>query len=295
MSTVYIAACLKDRHPLVHLGLARALDDAGIPLVEVPGTGNIWIRDWAPMRMPSGKWVKFRTKADTKKYPFLHVTKDVWQSLVPCDGELVTKSDLILDGGNVVRSPDGQRVIMTEQTLYDNVYHDFDVKSGKGSKRTFEELLEADIILIPSEPGDDLGHSDGIVSWINSQHVFLNDYRSLRNPVGKHYEAEVKNILQCHDIETVPFPYAYELCRDISEERFRQEHPEADDFNPATGYFLNFARWGNLIVYPTFAIERDERCLDALLDAFPGANCVGIDCTHLAEEGGLLHCVTWEA
>ena len=34
---------------------------------------------------------------------------------------------------------------------------------------------------------------------------------------------------------------------------------------------------------------------DALLAAFPDAQCVGINCSHLSMLGGLLHCVTWEA
>ena len=89
------------------------------------------------------------------------------------------------------------------------------------------------------------------------------------------------------------FPWAYDECREVNEERFRREHPQADDFNMATGYYINFLKLDNLILYPTFGIDRDNRAADALIDAWPNATIAGIDCSYLAEEGGLLHCVTW--
>ena len=55
-------------------------------------------------------------------------------------------------------------------------------------------------------------------------------------------------------------------------------------------------RVGNLCLGTLRALQivDIDRCEDCLLDAFPGAECVGIDCSYLAEEGGLLHCITAE-
>lgn len=289
--TVYIAACLRDRHPDVALAISKSLAIAGVPLVEVPGTGNIWIRDWMPI--PVGDhFVQFRIKADTVKYTILEVeSKSLSYSRDP--QEDLTFSDIILDGGNVVRSPDGKRVIMCEQTLRDNDFNPDIFQSRQDLSKSLSDLLEAEIIWIHNEPGDTLGHSDGCVAWIDNDAVFVNDTRSMRDVDSSSHTSELCRILEANEIRPVPFPYAYDLCRDITEDRFRQEHPHADDFNMATGYFINFLKVGNLVLYPTFGIDRDERCLDALLDAWPDANCVGIDCGYLSEEGGLLHCVSW--
>lgn len=282
MSTVYVSACLAQRHPDVHLAMSTALAAEGVPLVEVPST-NVWIRDWAPIKC-GNRFVRFKPKADTIKWPFLKAPECLVGKLWDGAG-IPDHSDIILDGGNVVRSPDGKRVIMCTQTLFDNpmVY-----------TKELERLLEAEIIWIPNEPFDTLGHSDGECAFIDDDAVFVNDFRSMRDVAYRDYQWELRGILRQHDIEAVPFPNAYDECRDITEERFRKEHPDADDFNMATGFYLNAIKTGNLVLYPTFSIDRDERCLDCLLDAWPDAKCVGVDCGYLAEEGGLLHCVSAE-
>jgi agmatine/peptidylarginine deiminase len=285
MKTVYIAAVLRDRHPDVHLALSKALAEAGIPLVEVQGTGNIWIRDWMPIRC-GDHYVKFRNHTnDTKRWPQLEVPEEAWMRPVLLGDVPIIHSDLILDGGNVVRSPDGKRVIMTKQVLRDN--------PGLILKK-LGDLLEAEIVLIDPEPGDTLGHSDGICHWIDNDTVFVNDYRSMRDSAYRDYAGDLRVDLDLDWITAVPMPNAYDECRDLSEERFRTEFPDADDFNPGYGYYINFLKVENLILYPTFGIDRDERCLDALLDAWPAAKCVGIDCSRLSMEGGLLHCITRE-
>ena len=271
--------------------------------MEVPGTGNIWIRDWMPIRC-GDRFVKFRTKADTTKYPFLEVPRGCWHNIArERPGEIregrwvppmivpPDESDIILDGGNVVRSPDGKRVLMTAMALHDNI----NVQCGKAG---FEKLLDAEIVWLPIEPGDDLGHSDGIASWIDNDTVFVNDYRSMRDRECSCYSSALRRVLFDNGIECVPFPYAYDECRDLSEQRFRQEFPEADDFNPAWGYYVNFAKWTGsnhtVVCYPIFHHAKDRQCEDALLDAFPGCQCVGLDCSRLAMEGGLSHCISWE-
>lgn len=282
MKTVYIAECLKTRHPDVYLAMRAALERHKVPLVEVAGTGNIWIRDWAPIKNGPGRFIRFQPKADTEKYPFLKVEEDCMLATG------FATSDLVLDGGNVVRSPDGSRVIMTETTLYDNIYR-------PGGKQQIAELLEAEIIWIQPEPGDDLGHADGIVQWIDDSTVFVNDYRSMRDMGFSCYAQALQQTLRLHHIEAVPFPYAYDECRELSEERFRQEFPDADDQNPAWGYYLNFLKVDDLVLYPIFHHPKDRQAKDCLLDAWPNGRFEAIDCSRLSMEGGLIHCVTWES
>lgn len=287
MPTVYTAACLRHRHPDVHLALSKALDAAGIPLVEVPGTGNIWIRDWMPIRC-GDHFVKFRGHTmDTERWPQLAIPESGPSNLY-CGMWPTAHSGIILDGGNCVRSPDGKRVLMTEQVFLDNRV------LGASSESRLCDLLEARIILLPVESGDTLGHADGIVQWIDNDTVFVNDRRSMRDHGEKTYDIALRQILRESGIEAVPFPWAYEECPDYTEEHFRTLFPDADEFNPAWGYYLNFLKVENTILYPTFGIDRDKRALDCLIDAFPHATCTGIDCSRLSMEGGLLHCISYE-
>ncbi len=290
MPTVYTAACLRHRHPDVHLALSKALDAAGIPLVEVPGTGNIWIRDWMPIRC-GGNFVKFRGHTmDTEHWPQLAIP-GFGPSNTYCGVWPTIHSDIILDGGNVVRSPDGTRVLMTDQVLLDNP--SLALSSGLNLSNMLEDLLEAKIILLPVENGDTLGHSDGLAHWIDNDTVFVNDRRSMRDIGEKTYDMALRKILRENKIEAVPFPWAYDLCRDVTEERFRQEFPDADDQNPCVGYFINMLVLPELIIYPKYNIPKDREAEDAIIDAFPGVPFVGIDCSRLSYEGGAIHCVTW--
>ena len=340
MSEVYVASALKDRYPDILTEIRHAVEHAGhgFSIVE---SSNIWIRDWMPI--PVGDhFVKFRTKADTAKYPFLEVPNECflliaddldkvhkqmqWNDPRREHGKLVV-SDLILDGGNVVRSPDGKRCIVTYQFDRDNVG-----RGGSDSGQNFHnnkgelpQLLEAEVIAIPPEPGDTLGHADGIVAWIDDTHVFVNDYSGMDDPVWRDYEADVRLALHHAEILPVTFPWFGHLSPEMPEAEFREKFPLADDFNPGWGYGINFLRIdfptvhesrrkyqkAGLILYPTFgpsghdldehnACEQDwetgdEQTRETLAKWFPGHSLAPIDCQAISMEGGLVHCVTWEA
>jgi agmatine deiminase len=280
MTTVYVAEALAVRYPDVAAKITVACGLADIRVAPVSGTGNIWIRDWMPVKV-GDHFVKFKTKFDAVKWPHLAVSEACWTWL----GDVV-ESDLILDGGNVARSPDGRWVLMTEQVLLDNPgHHRMETRLG--------ELLEAEIVLLPVEPGDDLGHVDGICHWIDDRTVFLNDYSVMHDEVYDKYEAQVRKRLEAAGIEAVKFPYAYDQCPDIDEEEFRRQFPGADAWNPCVGYYTNFLKVGNLVLFPIYGLPQDQNAEASLKTAFPGITCVGIDCSHLALEGGAVHCVTW--
>jgi agmatine/peptidylarginine deiminase len=58
---------------------------------------------------------------------------------------------------------------------------------------------------------------------------------------------------------------------------------------------MNFLRIRGVVIVPTFGLSGDRPALDALKDVHPGHAVEPVDCRALAPEGGLLHCVTWQA
>ena len=281
-NTVHLAHALK-RYPVVLDQMGTALRSVGVKVKPIFSTGNIWTRDYMPLQV-NDYFVKFAYKGygpdAYEKYPQLKVPDSCWDEI----GDVRT-SDIILDGGNVVRYDD--KILMTEIVYKHN--------PGWGQHRLRDQLsglLQADIIFLPPEPGDDLGHTDGLCRWIDSGTVFLNDYRSMRDPKYRDYLRFVKDIFKLEGIETIPFPYAYDRCPEMTEEDFRKQFPDADDYNPGWGYFINYLQVKGAILYPTFGIEDDEMVEACLWDAVPDVKLFPIDCSQLSLEGGLCNCTT---
>ena len=284
-TVVYVSEALH-RFPCVMSSLARELTAGGIELRTIFGTENIWCRDWMPVPV-NDHYVKFRYVKDEKTYPQLQVPVSCWS-----DVGTIIPSEIILDGGNVVRW--GERVIMTDIVCKHNPPADRDIKARHALYVELQRLLEAEIIMIPPEPGDDLGHADGIVKWIDAGHVWLNDYRCLRNPRYKTYQHDVESILRGNGLGVVTFPFAADRCPTMAEADFRQKYPLADDFNPALGYYINMLRVKGMVLYPCFGFEKDEDAADAVCDELPHLYRKRINCTELSMLGGLLNCVSWQ-
>jgi agmatine/peptidylarginine deiminase len=199
------------------------------------------------------------------------------------------RSDIILDnGGNCLLR--GDRAIIT-----DVVFHHNPAIAKRTLLRRLEAILEAQVIIIPREPGDEMGHADGIVRWIDNWTVFVNDYTVMPEKMWK-YESDVIAAFKSFGIKSIVFPFAAHRCPQMTEKEFRKQYPDADDFNPGYGYFINYLQVGDLILLPSFGVPEDATAVSALESMFPRSRVFSIDCARLSMYGGLLNCVTaqWE-
>jgi agmatine deiminase len=288
-NVVYVTDAL-GRYPAVLGAIKHALEYMEVECRPLCSTKNIWCRDYMPAQV-NEYFVKFNYKGygdpatvasglSYSQYPQLAVPRSCWENL-----GWVVEADLIVDCGNIVRY--GDRALMTE-IVYQ---HNPGTPPGIIRQR-LSELLQAEIIFIPPEPGDDLGHTDGIVKWIDDRNCFLNDYRVMRDAAYRDYTTCVRSILKASGIEAVPFPYAYNRCPAVDEADFRKRYPDADEINPGWGYYINYLQVKGGILYPTFDIDDDERVEACLWDAFPDLELFAIDCSDLSMEGGLVNCTT---
>ena len=75
-----------------------------------------------------------------------------------------------------------------------------------------------------------------------------------------------------------------------------QPQPGVRDGIPtAAGNWMNFLRVRDLLIVPIFGMKGDERALGVIRNVHPGLAVDAVDCRDLAEEGGSIHCVTWQA
>jgi agmatine/peptidylarginine deiminase len=279
---VCLTGALCWRHPEVYWPVKLNLESAGIEVKPILKTSNVWLRDYFPIRA-GGRLVRFQY--DTrghKKYPQLDVSNEPWTGVF---NEPIFNVPIILDGGNVVQHP--SKAIFTDKVIKDN---------GPKVVDELERIFNAEIIIIPIEPGDTLGHSDGIVKFIDTDNVLVNGYEAVakRDHAFIAYQEELESALADHNLTVHRFPNAYDAWNwNMTEKQFRQCFPESDSFNPGFGYYLNFLKIDKTILLPAMKIPRDKDAYFATKAHFPDHRIVMIDCSCLSMEGGLLNCISW--
>jgi agmatine deiminase len=280
MNTVHISAALAEQHPRVFNEMMVAFEAANVSTNLIQGTSNIWVRDWMPIQTMLGR-IEFVYGNETRrKYPILKINQaeigEFIEGLLP----------FVLDGGNVVQNE--THVLITEAVFRDNPSLE-----RKTVMRFLEGLFGKQLVILPVEPGDTLGHADGIVAFAEGNTVLINDYTSEETAQMDAYQSHLSKLLEVVGLEVVPFPYAYYQCPHLTEKEFREKYPLADSRNEAAGYYLNFLALPKLVLLPVFGFEYDEDAIATAKKHFPGRTIVPIECFDLAMTGGLLHCTTW--
>lgn len=282
--TVFVTEALRRRYPFIYKKIREMLKMSAVSFRTLDGVNNIWARDFLPVQVAPNKFTRFVYKGENPAYSiydFLTVPESTFGQF-----STLRKSNIVLDGGNVVQY--GERAIVSEIVFKHN-------KKPTRSLMLPTELsllLDADIIFVPVEPGDPLGHADAIVRFINEKTVLINDYSVMRDKRYDQYSSRLIKTLNREGFAVVVLPFGFHRSPKMSEQTFRKKFPFADDFNPAFGYYINFLHVGQTIVFPHFGIPEDNDAFVAFRRAFPDCNIYTIDCRQLSIEGGLVNCVT---
>jgi agmatine deiminase len=270
-NTVVISDRLPGTFPELIRGLDAILAEAGISLHILPGTRDYWIRDYAPIQVIPDRSVQFRYEPD--------YLLDGYRSLITppevCAAcslfAEIQNSSIVLDGGNVVGTE--RLAIVTDKIRRENRQRHW----GR-LQSTLAALLQVEqIIKIPVEPGDEIGHADGMVRFLDESTVVVNDYWRWDGGCASAVEDQLANAgLKIHRL-----PYAPETHR-----RKRGE------ISSAVGNYVNFLRVGSDVVVPAYGLTEDQEALHLLQQLLPDCQIHSLPCRELAKEGGVLNCVT---
>lgn len=270
--TVYMSELLKTRFPQTCDSLIRILQKNNVKYAFLKGTKDIWCRDYMPVQTASGKLVQFRYDPSyLKGNPEWEATRTDVDEVGRLNDISVQKSDIVLDGGNVLICED--RAIISDRIFSENPQKDESELLSQLSK-----LLESEIIVIPSLKSKDedmTGHADGMVRFVNRNTIIGNrlsdEYQYIQKGMNK--------ILGQYNLQYIDMPFFQVKDR---------EHP----LN-AMGIYVNYLEVNNLIVMPVFGREEDEQALSILKETFPEKVIETINYNDVAQEGGLLNCSTW--
>ena len=172
-NTIYFSEKLKERFPETACEIVSTVEQLGNDCRFLTGTKDIWARDYMPVQVNRNKFIQYTFYPDYLQ-KFKDITSD--PNSICIDLKLYTvKSDIILDGGNVVKSDNC--VIMTDKIILENK-----LKYNKEQLLTkLKELFEVDkIVFIPWDRGERFGHADGMVRFIDNETVLIQGYYKTR-------------------------------------------------------------------------------------------------------------------
>jgi agmatine/peptidylarginine deiminase len=238
------------------------------------GTKDIWARDYMPIQVNEDKFIEYRYDPDylqevgkegrdIKTYPDIVCDKHNLRTI---------KTEIILDGGNVIKS--NNCVILTDKIFKENAL--YYTESQLIDK--LKELFEIDsIITIPWDKCDEYGHADGMLRFIDDNTVLINGYFKL---YGKQFQKKFFGALEQNNL-------------DYRELNFDVPNPNAD----LNWGYINFLQTKDLILVPKFNIEEDDQALNQIKKHFPKYSqeerVAQLNMADIVEFGGALNCITW--
>jgi agmatine deiminase len=267
---VYFSELLEGKSPEVFQQLTFWFEKHGIRYNTLSDTKDLWVVDYMPLQVSENSFIQFIYEPDYLMPKVHQVTKTNPKHALKAIKLTPDYVNIVLDGGNVVKS--NNKVILTTKIFKEN--------PGISEYDLIDEIKNVlqvqQVIIIPQEPQDFVGHADGMVRFINEDTVLINQY-----PKQKPYEDFAyifRWSLRNAGINYVELPY---------------ESWKNADSNDATGCYINFLEIQNFVFYPVYGIAADELALLRLQTVFADRQLIKIDCRELAKFGGVLNCATW--
>lgn len=263
---VFLSDRLAEVEPRLHAELLELLQ--GIPTSVILGTADIWCRDFMPIQVDADEFCQFAYRPD-----YLRGHEHLITPPEACRLPVMSRyraEPIVLDGGNVVASR--TKVILTAK-----VYKENRGLRPSQLRQRLQEVLRAEVIIVPKEPYDQVGHADGVVRFVAEDRVLINDY----SRIDPQYGSTLKRLLETHGLEVETLPLFHSPSRNVKE------------LPSAVGLYINFLRVGNRVILPAFDRAEDETAFKRLQQVLPAARISQLPCRGLAERGGVLNCITW--
>lgn len=266
-NTIYFSELIKtdSRFSATSNQIISTLETFGVKFKFLSYTKDIWARDYMPIQISDNKFIEYRFdpdylqgfskgRRDLKTYPD-----------IVCDSlRLQTKkSDLIIDGGNLVKS--SNCIILTDKVVEENRFS----YSKKELILKLQETFQVDkIVLIPWDKLEEYGHSDGMVRFVDDETVLIHYYYKTDIMLKRFRQAGLRTEFIDYEVE------------------------KRDERNWA---YLNFLQTKDLMLIPKFGIEEDNQAFEKIESFYPDykGKIAQIDMNETVIFGGTLNCISW--
>lgn len=268
-SFLYLTDTLPGKQPRFFPRFDKVLHDCGIKFAFLSNTKDIWARDFMPVQITKDRFVQFTYNPDyLRNYKKWRKTISDVNGICKAIDLKPSKSDILVDGGNVVRSKD--KVIMCDKVFKENPGWE-----EKKLIKELEKLLEIDkLVLIPTDPHDEFGHADGMASFLDENTVLINEYSKYDD------ELRIQLISALHNanLNWIEVPYNPYYNKKKSQ---------------ANGIYINYLQMKNIVIVPTFKKKEDDSAVKLFEGLFKEKRIEAIESSEIASEGGVLNCISW--
>ncbi|OEK05581.1 peptidyl-arginine deiminase [Roseivirga misakiensis] len=232
---------------------------------------DIWMRDFSTVNPQSPVQFTYSWASMTKRES--EEVQNSFNQFANTIGIERSKTNLIIDGGNLVDNYNG-RVITTTRFLDDN-----NLTYAEGVAALKQQLGAAEVaIIVPDE--EVLAHSDGMVSWFDDNTLLINDYTTDTN-LRSQVLNELSSAFPGVNLVEIPVEYA------------SNSPGQWDGFESACGINLNATTTYNNIYVPVFNMPHEEEAL-RLMEANTTKNIIRVNAEGVCAMGGSVRCLTWQ-
>jgi agmatine deiminase len=250
--------------------ITRLLDQFNIEYRFLANTKDIWARDYMPVQVADDRFIEYQYNPD-------YLKEDKWNGIRTITSEVCNsiklttiKTNIILDGGNVIKSADC--VIMTQKIFSENTGN---YQSDELTEKLKSLFGVSKIAFIPKDEPM-FGHSDGMARFIDEETVLLNGYFKERGE-------QFKKIL-FSSLEQCGLKWKF----------LKYNVPNPDKRNWA---YINFLQMKDILMIPKFNILEDQQAFEQFCEYYPSYTLNNrihqVDLTEIIKDGGALNCISW--
>jgi agmatine deiminase len=251
------------------LQLSDILKTHGVRIKKLRATKDIWCRDYMPIQVGSNEFTQFRYEPSYLQDE-LELQSDPIE-VCQVNGIEPKFSQINLDGGNVVNWTD--KAILTDRVFDENPEY----RNKTKLIDELENLLQAQVIIIPQIKSDMTGHADGMVRFIDQNTILGNS----RKHEYKYWRDGINKVLKEKGLTYIDIPFL--------------DHKEPKHPDHAIGCYVNYLEVQDLIILPVFEVDnnKDEEVIQLFTQIFPDRKIETINYNDIGLFGGLLNCTTW--
>ena len=265
---VYCSSLLPEQFPTEFDKIKAILKKHSIQFKLLENTKDIWCRDYMPVQLKENNLLQFRYEPSYLKND-LHLQTNPNKVLLPTGFKLL-KSMLNIDGGNITCS--STKAILTRRIFKENP-----TLSSSDILSELKNLLEVEIFLVDDINTDMTGHIDGQIRFVSDESILVNEVAlEYKYWQRSFYKMISKSKLTYHEMPWfIP--------------SFKTKK------NSSIGSYVNYLQIDNLIIFPIFECQgnKDRESLQVIKRVFPNSTIETININAIADEGGLMNCITW--
>jgi agmatine deiminase len=275
-NTIYFSEYLKTdkKFNVTHSQLVEVLNELGLNPKYLKGTNDIWARDYMPIQLDENKYIEYRYDPDYLQGNSDQKHKREFKTYpdIVCDIHQIKtiKSNIILDGGNMVKSKNC--IILTDKIIWENKQH-FTTKQLLSKLHTTFEVEK--VVIIPWDNDCIYGHTDGMLRFIDNDTVLISGFYEQQ-------DVEIKNTI-IKRLEEAKLDYDWLRCSDIEEEENIS--------------YINFLLTKDILIIPKLNRNEDDIAFHEISKFFPEYKkkngIKSVNAESLAKMGGALNCISW--